>query len=34
MHRDICEFISYARLQGLDVALATNGVLFDRKNWK
>jgi radical SAM protein with 4Fe4S-binding SPASM domain len=31
MHRDICEFISYAKSQGLDVALATNGVLFDQE---
>jgi len=31
LHRDLCEFITYARLQGLDVALATNGVLFDRE---
>jgi len=31
MHQDICEFITYARLQGLDVAITTNGVLFDRE---
>lgn len=31
MHRDICEFISYAKIHGLDIALATNGVLFDRE---
>jgi radical SAM protein with 4Fe4S-binding SPASM domain len=31
MHRDICEFISYSKLQGLDVAITTNGVLFDQE---
>lgn len=31
MHQDICEFITYAKIQGLDVALATNGVLFNRE---
>lgn len=31
MHRDICEFITYARHHGLDVAIATNGALFDRE---
>ena len=31
MHRNICEFVSYAKHQGLDVAIATNGVLFDRE---
>lgn len=31
MHRNICEFVSYAKLQGLDVAITTNGVLFDRE---
>ncbi len=31
LHRDICEFITYARHQGLDIAIATNGVLFDRE---
>jgi radical SAM protein with 4Fe4S-binding SPASM domain len=31
MHQDICEFVSYARLQGLDVAITTNGVLFSRE---
>lgn len=31
LHRDICELISYAKLQDLDVAIATNGVLFDRE---
>ena len=31
MHREICEFVSYAKLQGLDVAITTNGVLFDKE---
>lgn len=31
MHREICELVSYANLQGLDVAITTNGVLFDKK---
>ena len=30
LHKDICEIITYARQQGLDVALATNGVFFDK----
>ncbi|WP_292369196.1 radical SAM protein [Methanoregula sp. UBA64] len=31
LHRDICDLMTYAKLQGLDVALATNGVLFDKE---
>ncbi|MCK9630298.1 MAG: radical SAM protein [Methanoregula sp.] len=31
MHRDICDLITHARQQGLDVAIATNGVLFNRE---
>jgi radical SAM protein with 4Fe4S-binding SPASM domain len=31
LHHDICEFITYAKFQGLDVSIATNGVLFTRE---
>lgn len=31
MHRDITEIVPYARKVGLDVAITTNGVLFDEK---
>lgn len=31
MHRDIADLVPYAKQQGLDVAITTNGVLFDRK---
>lgn len=31
MHRNICEFITSAKHEGLDVAITTNGVLFDRE---
>jgi GTP 3',8-cyclase len=31
LHRDICEFVTFAKLQGLDVAITTNGALFERK---
>jgi len=31
LHPDICEFVSYAKFQGLDIAITTNGVLFDSK---
>jgi radical SAM protein with 4Fe4S-binding SPASM domain len=31
LHQDICECINYAKHQNLDVALATNGVKFDRE---
>jgi radical SAM protein with 4Fe4S-binding SPASM domain len=30
LHRDICECITYAKGQGLDVSIATNGVFFDK----
>ena len=31
MHREICDFVSCAKFQGLDVAITTNGVLFEKE---
>jgi radical SAM protein with 4Fe4S-binding SPASM domain len=31
MHPDICDIVSCAKSEGLDVAITTNGVLFDRE---
>lgn len=31
MHRDVTEIVSFAKMNGLDVAITTNGVLFDKK---
>lgn len=31
LHKDIVEFVQYAKQQGLDVSITTNGVLFDKE---
>jgi len=31
LHKNISEFVHYAKMLGLDVAITTNGVLFDKK---
>lgn len=31
MHKDVSEIVTHAKLQGLDVAITTNGALFDRE---
>lgn len=31
MHKDVCEIVNYAKQQGLDIAITTNGVLFNKE---